>query len=70
MLRREFEVFGPVTSVKIQVETVQKEMTLDMSCVDFDIDAVKATLAAQYGVDVALISTLLPCPNDRSRVIL
>ena len=39
-----------------EVETVQKDVTLDVSCNDFDIDQVKATLAAQYNVDVALIT--------------
>ena len=53
------------STTEVQVETVQKEMTLDMSCVDFDIDAVKATLAAQYGVDVALISFANPCATRR-----
>ena len=49
-----------------QVETVQKEMTLDVSCDSFDINAVKQALAAQYNVDVALISLDNPCATRRS----
>ena len=40
---------------------VETEMELDVSCADFDIDAVKETLAAQYGVNKALITIEDPC---------
>ena len=57
---------GDSTTTK-EVETVQKEMTLDLSCDDFDLDAVKQTLATQYGCDVSLISLENPCGRRRRR---
>ena len=50
---------------QVEVETVQKEMTLDLSCADFDLQAVKQSLADQYKVDVALISLEDPCARRR-----
>ena len=53
-----------------EVEVVEKEMTLDVDCADFDADAIKAELAAQYGVDAALITLDIPagvCRRSRAR---
>ena len=44
-----------------EVETVQKEMTLGVSCASFNIDKVKQSLATQYNVNVALITLSNPC---------
>ena len=55
---------GDSTTTK-EVESVQKEMSLDVSCDDFDYDAVKASLAEQYGCDPALISFPNPCGAAR-----
>jgi hypothetical protein len=52
-----------------EVEVVEKEMTLDMSCADFDYDALIATLAEQYGVDLALISFPNPCEATSRRTL-
>jgi hypothetical protein len=57
---------GDSTTTK-EVESVQKEMTLDMSCDYFDHDAVKQSLAEQYGCDLALISFPNPCGGARRR---
>ena len=50
----------------VETEVVESEITLDVTCDNFDIHAVKATMAEQYGVDVALISLDNPCAR-RSR---
>ena len=47
------------------VETVQKDLTIDLSCATFDLEGVKASLAAQYGVDVSLITLTNPCAMRR-----
>ena len=57
---------GDSTTTK-EVESVQKEMSLDVSCDDFDINAVKQELAEQYGCDPALISFPNPCGAARRR---
>ena len=44
---------------------MQKQMTLDVSCTDFDFDKVKATLASQYNVDPSLVSLDNPCALRR-----
>ena len=62
---------GASTTEK-QVESVQKEMNLDVSCADFNLEAVRASLAVQYGVDVSLISFDNPCARrmrQRARVL-
>ena len=48
-----------------EVETVQKQMTLDVSCATFDYAKVKQSLATEYNVDVALISFPNPCSARR-----
>ena len=55
---------GSSTSME-EVEIVQMDVTLDLTCADFDLDKVKAALAAQYKVDVALISLDNPCASRR-----
>lgn len=57
---------GAATEEKV-VETVDTEVTLDMDCADFNLTAVKLALAAQYNVDVALISLEDPCATRRVR---
>ena len=55
-----------------EVEVVEKQMTLDVDCADFDADAIKAELAAQYGVDAALITLDIPtgvCRRNRARAL-
>ena len=49
----------------VEVQTVQKDITLDLTCADFDINTVKQTLATRYGVDVALITLSNPCARRR-----
>ena len=51
-----------------EVETVQKEMTLGLSCASFDMNKVKQSLAAQYNVDVSLISLSNPCARRRRQL--
>ena len=48
-----------------EVETVQKDLTLDLSCAAFDLDKVKQSLAAQYNVDPLLITLTNPCATRR-----
>ena len=55
---------GDSTTTK-EVETVKKEMTLDLSCADFDLQKVKQSLATQYNVDISLISLENPCVRRR-----
>ena len=50
-----------------EVEAVQKDFWLRMSCEAFDLDTVKGTLAALYDVEVALISLTNPCARRRLR---
>ena len=57
---------GDSTTTK-QVETVQKQLSLDVSCATFNYDSVKLTLANQYNVDVALIAFPNPCAVRRLR---
>jgi hypothetical protein len=57
---------GDSTTTK-KVETVQKQMTVDLDCATFDLAAMKTTLATQYNVDVALISLNNPCVRRRQR---
>ena len=47
------------------VETVQKDLTLDLSCADFNLDKVKQSLAAQYNVDPLLVILTNPCAARR-----
>ena len=54
---------GATTS--IEVETVQKELMLDVSCDVVDLDAISAALAAQYSVDQSLINLSDPCAASR-----
>jgi hypothetical protein len=42
------------------VEVIEKEITLDVDCNDFDAGAIKAALASQYGIDPALITLDVP----------
>ena len=51
-----------------QVESVQKEMTLDVSCASFDMDKVKQSLAEQYKVDVAQITLSNPCARRQRQL--
>ena len=44
-----------------EVQTVEKQMTLDVSCAGFDIEKVKQSLALQYNVDPSLITLENPC---------
>ena len=48
-----------------EVDTVEKEMTLDLDCATFDMQTVRQTLADQYGVDVALVTFDNPCARRR-----
>jgi len=50
------------------VETVEQEMTLDMTCDDFNLTAVTLTIAAQYGVDWRLITIPDPCAGSSRRM--
>ena len=59
---------GDSTQTK-EVESVQKEMSLDVSCDAFNYDAVKKSLAEQYGCDPALISFPNPCGAARRRAL-
>ena len=48
-----------------EVETVQKDLTLDLSCADFDLVKVKQSLATQYNVDPLFITLTNPCTERR-----
>ena len=61
-----FQTLGADGGSTVETEVVESSMTLEITCDSFDIDAVKASLAEQYGVDVALISLDDPCAR-RSR---
>ena len=51
-------------SVEVQdVEVVKQEISLDMTCADFDYDSIVQTLANQYNVDVSLVSFANPCES-------
>ena len=52
-----------------EVDVVEKEMTLAMTCDEFDLTAVKAALAVQYDCDVALITLSNPCASRRLRAL-
>ena len=62
-----FRALDADTGSSVETEVVESKITLDITCDSFDIDAVKATLAEQYGVDVALISLDDPCARRRRR---
>ena len=49
------------------VQTVQQEMTLDLTCDEFNITLVRMALASRFGVDVALITLTDPCATRRVR---
>ena len=51
-----------------EVEVVTQEMTLDVTCDSFDIEAVKQALALQYGVDPSLITIADPCATRRRKL--
>ena len=44
-------------------------MKLAVTCAEFDLEAVKAALAAQYNCDVALITLSNPCALRRRRAL-
>ena len=53
-------------STEVQaVEVVKQDLSLDMTCADFDYDAIVQALASQYGVDASLISFDDPCASQR-----
>ena len=54
------------SSISKEVETVQKSVTLDLTCADFDFTAVKESLATQYKVDIALVALDNPCVRRRA----
>ena len=62
-----YETLGADSGSSIEKEVVESSMTLELSCDSFDLDAVKASLAEQYGVNVALISLDDPCARQSRR---
>ena len=44
---------------------MQKDLTLDLSCSDFELDKVKQSLATQYKVDLLFITLTNPCAMRR-----
>ena len=62
-----YQALGADTGSSVDKEVVESEITLDITCDNFDVGAVKASLAEQYGVNVALISLDNPCARRRRR---
>ena len=50
-----------------QVEVIQQDLTLDISCTDYDESIVIAALAEQYGVDPSFITLDTPCEASSGR---
>ena len=57
---------GGSTEVQ-EVEVVRQDLSLDMSCTNFDYDAVVQALAVQYDIDSSLISFDDPCASASRR---
>ena len=57
---------GGSTEVR-EVEIIMQDLALDMTCADFNYDAIVQTLAAQYGVDASLVSFDDPCVSASPR---
>ena len=52
-------------SVEEEVEVIQQDISLDITCDLYDPAAVRTALASQYGVDAETIELTDPCPPSR-----